>query len=133
MKYVLFFAGVVLFQMMSTVHGNKEMFLACAKELGISEAALKEGPGKNMKKPEFRCIHACVMKKDGSLEAGNKLNLDKMRENAPKHLGDKADAMINAATECAETSKNITDECDFVNELFHCIFEKIPDLKKHPK
>ncbi|XP_051154418.1 general odorant-binding protein 28a [Leptopilina boulardi] len=130
MKYILFFAGVVLFQVMSTAYGNKEYMLACAKELGISEATLSEGPEKNKGKPEFRCFAACIMKKDGSLDANNKINESKLRENTAKYFGDKTDDIMKAGSECAEKSKAITNECDFVNAVDLCILEKIPDLPK---
>ncbi|XP_043476905.1 uncharacterized protein LOC122507947 [Leptopilina heterotoma] len=131
MKYVLFFSGVVLFQMISTAYGSKEFALACAKELGIPEATLKEGPQANMGKPEFRCFVACVMKKDGTLEPGNKINAAVMKAHTAEHFGGKADAVFAAGAECAEQSKGIADECDFVNAINKCIFAKIPDIGKH--
>ncbi|XP_051153819.1 uncharacterized protein LOC127277045 [Leptopilina boulardi] len=133
MKCVLFFAGIVLFQMISTAYGKKEFFNECAKELGITEAALKEAREQKKDKPEFRCLGACMLKKIGELEEGNKMNWDKVEENASKHFGDKSNDIVKVKQECVEESKAIADECDFVKAVHKCLFEKIPDMRKYMK
>ncbi|XP_043467860.1 uncharacterized protein LOC122502055 [Leptopilina heterotoma] len=130
MKFMLCFAVVVLFQMISSAYGSKAQFRECVKELGIPEDKLAEGRKKATNIPELRCLGACLMKKKGELEAGNKMNWDKVRENSVKYFKDNTDKVVQARQECAEQSKAITDECNFVNEMQKCTAVKIKDLRK---
>ncbi|XP_051154417.1 uncharacterized protein LOC127277367 [Leptopilina boulardi] len=129
MKYTIFFAGVVLFQLMSiALCDHKKLVLECAKELGITEAMLKLGHDKNLSNPKFRCFDACLMKKDGSLEPGNKVNHEKLLSHAKQFYGDKFDAVIKALIECDKAQKAIADECDYINAIYACVVKKVPNI-----
>ncbi|XP_033208637.1 general odorant-binding protein 19d-like [Belonocnema kinseyi] len=128
MKFVLFIAGVVLLQVTGSQchHPPPPEFLECAKEAGISEDMLKDGPVAHKGQPEFKCLTACMMKKKGELEAGNTINLDKLKANRPPKYADKFAEMDNADQECADTAKGNTDECDFANAFKECLHTKFP-------
>lgn len=47
------------------------------------------------------------------LEEGNKMNWDKVEENASKHFGDKSNDIVKVKQECVEECKNLN--CFFYN------------------
>ncbi|XP_033209469.1 general odorant-binding protein 19d-like [Belonocnema kinseyi] len=128
MKFLLFIAGVVLLQVTGSQSNPPPPpeFSECAKEAGISEDMLKHGPEAHKGLSEFKCLTACMMKKKGELEAGNNINLDKLKANRPANLADKAAEMEKADQECAETAKGTADECDFANAFKECLHSKFP-------
>ncbi|XP_033208638.1 uncharacterized protein LOC117167659 [Belonocnema kinseyi] len=126
MKSLLFIAVVVLIQMAgSERHHPRPEFFECAEEAGIAKELLKEGFNANKDRPEFKCFSACIMKKRGLLESGNKINLDKMKENRSPKFADKAAEIDEAEQECAEKVAGIEDECDFVNAYKECMQNKV--------
>ncbi|XP_043476906.1 uncharacterized protein LOC122507948 [Leptopilina heterotoma] len=130
MKYLLYFAGVVLFQMINTAYGDKQIMLACANELGIPTDMLKNGLKANMGKPEFRCFYACVFKKDGILEPGNTINTAVLKTKASEHVGPNIDQVVQAGVDCGAQYKDTADECDFFNNVVTCFISKVPDIRK---
>ncbi|XP_043476907.1 general odorant-binding protein 72 [Leptopilina heterotoma] len=131
MKFVLFFVGIMLHQLMGADADRKEHFKACAQELKITKDMMKEArETKTFDKPEFKCLSACVAKRAGILEPGNKYNMDKVKDMVNKKFPDKAADIIKAKEECVAGAKGIADECDFARSIDSCFFKKIPDMRK---
>lgn len=98
----------------------KKNFDECRTELGMTIEEERELHRKrDFKNEKMRCMPACLMKKDGVLQEGNKINMDVLIEKAQRFRAVTDDAK-KTFQDCYEKAKDKTEECEFARNFMHC-------------